>query len=105
MCSSVFCYLAVLMDLLHDPLWHFFLAFFPGLLLSALMLTIYSRLYRLTAPGMSQRIRSAVVGCMVISCLLALVSVALLSHYFLDYVWYAWNRPLGEPLDLVVPND
>jgi hypothetical protein len=92
--------LPVVMDLLKDPLFHFFLAFLLALLPLRLIVGTLSVLYRISVPGMSQRTRLVVAGGIMLCCLSALISIGLLSHYYLDLLPIWWDAPLGEHLDL-----
>ena len=76
---------------------HFTLAFFAGLLGFLLtLITLFVLQY-----GVSILLKRVGAGYIILTCsLLVALSLALLSHWVLDYysIWY--NTPLGPPLEL-----
>lgn len=101
--SRPFYYIAEITEALRDPLWHFLVPFSVALLVSRGMWGMFSVLYRVSAPGSPKWVNMVVVIGMVICCLLAIIAIGSLSHYFLDYSLSWWDSPLGEPLDLELP--
>ena len=103
--SNPFWLLADTMDMLYDPLLHFLLPFSAALLVGRGMLGIFSVLYRKSVPLTPKWVNTVVVGGIAICCLLAMVAIGSLFHYLLDYVLYLWDMPLGEPLELELPDE
>jgi len=80
-----------------DAVKHWLLAFavgFLGFLLTSTMLSALRYATNLLLKRMG-------AGYIILICsLLVAVSLALLSHWALDYFWQWWTTPLGEPLNL-----
>jgi hypothetical protein len=96
--------LIFILNFITDESKHFLLAFSVGLLGFVLMQIIYSALlwvyHRLTLEKVSMGV---VLFTLILSILVG-VSLALLSHYLLDYfsIWY--TSPFnGAPLELINP--
>jgi hypothetical protein len=90
-------WLDLLVEWSSDAVKHWSLAFFVGFLGFLLTSTILSVL-RYVARGLSKRMGA---GSIILICsLLVAFSLALASHWALDYFWRWWNTPLGPPLNL-----
>ena len=89
-----------LIDLLTDASKHWLLAFSVGALVFSLTSTMWYVL-SLAYLLLTRRRVSTVVDCGIfISCLLVGLSLALASHWGLDYFSIWWDTPLGPALDL-----
>ena len=89
-----------LLDLLTDASKHWLLAFSVGALAFLLTSTTW---YVLSSAFLllTRRKEFTGVDCgMFIFCLLVGLSLALLSHWGLDYFSIWWDTPLGPPLEL-----
>jgi tetrahydromethanopterin S-methyltransferase subunit E len=99
-----FCLITGIIDrILCDEVMHFTLAFLVGVvvfwLTSTTLFALRSRVSRwwnfFNHPVVDYIIIYSSVGLVLAS--------ALLSHYGLDYLEYLYTKPLGPPLELVIP--
>jgi hypothetical protein len=86
-----------------DPCRHFLLAFTAGVSVYALTSIMYYAFSLVWERLTRRQISSAVDSYMVISLFLLAISVAVASHWALDFLYTWYTTPLGPPLILVTP--